>query len=122
RKKAAALDSDNDFMRSKKVDPNAKEAPKSPMSASSHVEHIQKYYKSGEGIKHQDDNWGNGFPKPAVTVQDEFKNTEEKTLSLLEKPERGEQTIDYRKLKDQFDALSMGSDGKLKMQDVLFTD
>lgn len=122
RKKAAALGSEDDLLRSKKIDPNAKEASKAAMSASGHVEHIQKYYKSGESINHQDDNWGNGLPKPAAAVQDEFKKSEEKTLSLLEKPDRGEQTIDYRKLKDQFDALTMGSDGKLKMQDILFTD
>ncbi len=121
RSKSARGDEEEDFLRTKKVGQEEKEmGPKrSPIDA--HSEHIQTYYKSGEGIKHVDDNWDNKYER-RPQEKEEKAASEDRVLQMLTKENLGEQTIDYKRLKEQFEAISMGSDGKLKMADVLITD
>ncbi len=121
REKSKASDEEDDFLRTKRGSSQEaqKERERSPVDG--HADHIQTYYKSGEGIKHVDDNWDNKYDRPNRT-EEESGNREEKVLQMLAKENLGEQTIDYKRLKEQFDAISMGSDGKLKMADVIITD
>lgn len=121
RKRAQKSEDEDDFLRTKKVDAKQEnERERSPIDA--HAEHIQTYYKSGEGIKHVDDNWDNKYERPRRSDEDDSGARDEKILQMLTKENLGEQTIDYRRLKEQFDAISIGIDGKLKMADVLITD
>lgn len=122
RKRNSHQEEEDDLLRTRKVEAQnaAPERERSPIDA--HSEHIQTYYKSGEGIKHTDDNWDNKYDRPQREAEEDKGPQEDKILQMLAKEDRGEQTIDYKRLKEQFDAISMGADGKLKMADVIITD
>lgn len=113
---------ESDYMRTKKIAQNPEDAPPSRSQIDAHADHIETHYKSGKGIKHNDDDWDNKYRRTQQEEASKAPPAPERTLEMLKKADLGEQTIDYRKLKEQFDAITIGSDGKLKMTDALYTD
>lgn len=76
--------------------------------ADARADRIKTHYSSKESLKHQDDDWGNKWKK-GEKKEEEWKGPKEELALIIEKEALGEQTIDYKKLKEQFE--SMGYDG-----------
>lgn len=122
RKKKNDQEHENDYMRTKKIDRNPDEEQSTRPRIDAHADHIETHYKSGQSIKHNDDNWDNKYRRTPQEEAAKAAPAPERTLEMLKKADLGEQTIDYRKLKEQFDAISIGSDGKLKMTNAVYSD
>ncbi len=82
---------------------------------SAHTEHIQTNMDSRKGIKHQEYDWDIKHDKKSALDQEEQgKNKGEMEISFAQKVDLGEQTIDYRKLKSEFDAITINRVGNKK--------
>lgn len=73
--------------------------------ADARADRIKTHYSSKESIKHQDDDWGNKWKK-GEKQQEEYKGPKEELALIIEKDDLGEQTIDYKSLKEQFENAS----------------
>lgn len=69
------------------------------------ADHIKTHYSSKESLKHNDDDWGDKW-KRKEKLPEEFKKKAEERELIIEKKDLGEQTIDYKKLKEQFESIS----------------
>lgn len=68
---------------------------------------IKTHYSSKESLKHNEDDWGNGFGKEKKQdLEFDSQNKDEKEL-IIKKDDLGEQTIDYGQLKKQFEDISI---------------
>ncbi|MGZ3807988.1 MAG: hypothetical protein ACXVCE_07880, partial [Bacteriovorax sp.] len=85
--------------------PKNKEAPR----PNGKVDKIDTYYRSGSGSK-KDHDWNLASPDRGtdIALEKAPKKDDENILHGLEK-DAGEQTIDYRKLKEEFKALAEGA-------------
>ncbi len=72
------------------------------------TDHISTYYKSGEN-KDKEHDWNLKQDKKDSVKLDLLKNTtEESVIAAKSKTDYGETTIDYKKLKEEFDLISRG--------------
>ena len=79
---------------------------------SAHTEKIDTKMDSRKGIKHQEYDWDIAGKKDKEEHPDEEKKIKsEMEISFAEKIDLGEQTIDYRKLKNEFDAITINRVG-----------
>lgn len=69
-------------------------------------DHIKTHYSSREGIKHGNGDWDSKWNKPQKPLEDDFPKQENENALFIEKEDHGEQTINYEKLKADFDAIS----------------
>jgi hypothetical protein len=80
------------------------------------TENIQGHYDSRKAIKHQEEyDWDNlGKKERGETIGLEKKKKSILDISFAEKVDLGEQTIDYRKLHSEFEAITINRAGKKK--------
>lgn len=83
---------------------------KENLKANSKVEKIQTHYSSEASVSHIDDDWTFGKSDKKREEEESRKNSED-TLTYGEKVDLGEQTIDYRKLKDEFGGITIDREG-----------
>lgn len=82
---------------------------------SAHTEHIQTNLDSRKSLKHQDYDWDiNKKKENTENYQNEKKAKSELEITFKEKVDLGEQTIDYRKLHDEFEAITINRVGSSK--------
>jgi len=72
--------------------------------ADAHSEKIQTHYSNKKSIKHGDDDWDE-YWKKSQKDEEELSGIYDKSI-FYEKKMLGEQTIDYKKMKDSFDIYS----------------
>lgn len=106
-----AKDSDreeNDYQRLKKSNELDLEVEKEDKKYNGHTEHIQTNIDSRKGIKHQDYDWDiNKNTNQSEKYEQEKKAKSQIEISFKQKVDLGEQTIDYRKLKSEFEAITI---------------
>ncbi len=79
---------------------------------SAHTDNIETNLDSRKGIKHQDQDWDIVNKKDKDEHNDEEKKKKgDLEITFAEKIDLGEQTIDYRKLKNEFDAITINRVG-----------
>jgi hypothetical protein len=73
------------------------------------VDKIDTYYRGGESNKKNDQDWGNLIDKKdSVELLAGKTKRNDATSGHIEKNNLGEQTIDYRKMKEEFDMMAAG--------------
>lgn len=81
------------------------------------AEHIQTHYSSKESVKHDEDyDWDVAWEKQQKEEEEDNKNQEAKEL-IFEKEDLGEQTINYKELKNQFDGITIDREGEKKKKE-----
>lgn len=79
---------------------------------SAHTEHIETNLDSRKGIKHQEQDWDIlGQKDKDESFDEEKKKKSDIQISFKEAVDLGEQTIDYRKLQSEFDAITINRVG-----------
>ena len=109
REREGFLDEEDPFMNFKKLDAQNEEDNRNGSSLhEGKVEKIDKYYRSLDSKK-QDQDWDIGQKKKTVEISLEKakKSGDNETIQKLSK-NLGEITIDYRKLKEEFDHMARG--------------
>lgn len=84
---------------------------KKKLQADSKVDNIQTHYSSEKSVSHIDDDWNFEKSNKKKPEDEDIKNRPELEMSYAEKVDLGEQTIDYRKLKDEFGGVSIDREG-----------
>jgi len=107
RKKEAELD----FEKNKSHDSKVDDLTKKKLQADSKVDKIQTHYSSEASVSHIDDDWHFSKTKKNEQAEEERKNDDSLEMSYGEKLDLGEQTIDYRKLKDEFGGITIDRSG-----------
>jgi hypothetical protein len=82
------------------------------------AEHIQTHYSSKESVRHDEKyDWDVQWEKQDKEKEDDKGPQEEKSL-IFEQEDLGEQTINYKKLKDEFDGITIDreAEGEKKIQ------
>ncbi len=106
-KKSQKLDIDDEGF-SKREGAQAKEKEELGNNrTNARADHIKTHYSSKESIRHDNNDWGNGWDKKGK-AQDDFptEKSEEKEL-IIESEDLGEQTIDYGQLKKEFEGITI---------------
>lgn len=103
----AGLKVEDDEFGRKKLAPKEEEKKKGHNRSNARADHIKTHYSSLESLRHNDDDWGDGWEKPEK-AQDDFPHgsQEEKEL-IIESEDLGEQTIDYAQLKKEFEGITI---------------
>lgn len=79
---------------------------------SAHTEHIDTKMDSRKGVDHQDQDWDIlGKKDKSENFDEEGKKKSDIQISFKEAVDLGEQTIDYRKLQNEFDAITINRVG-----------
>ncbi|OUR99959.1 hypothetical protein A9Q84_02705 [Halobacteriovorax marinus] len=94
------LDTDLDF-----------EHDKGALKANSKTDKIESHYSSKKSVSHVDDDWDFAKNKKDQLQEDEKKKKSEMEISFKQKVDLGEQTIDYRKLREEFGGITMDREG-----------
>ncbi|GAB4416185.1 MAG: hypothetical protein OHK0056_24310 [Bacteriovoracaceae bacterium] len=88
--------------------------------ADARADRIKTHYSSKESLKHQDDDWGNKWKK-REKKEEEWKGPKEELALIIEKDALGEQTIDYKKLKEQFENIEFDGIPNVKKKYGIFS-
>lgn len=79
------------------------------------ADHIKTHYSSRESIKHNEGDWDSNWEKAGVAEQDFGANNAENEISY-ESEDLGEQTIDYARLKEEFEGMDLSGIRKKKKE------
>ncbi|PIK16094.1 hypothetical protein [Halobacteriovorax sp. JY17] len=84
---------------------------KEKMKSDSKVDKIQTHYSSEASVSHVDDDWNFSKSEKKVEKEESLRKDLSESMSYGEKVDLGEQTIDYRKLKDEFGGITIDRSG-----------
>ncbi len=118
KEKAAREESDKDYSRKKSGIDLDLEQDTDLKKYSAHTDKIETNLDSRKGIKHQDYDWDINKKKDgSENYGQEKKAKSQLDISFKEKVDLGEQTIDYRKLKSEFEAITINRSASGKKSD-----
>jgi hypothetical protein len=117
RKQEKMLDFDDDSEYGHKKGQANGEEDNSGARRDSQVEHIQTHYSNRQSIKHDENEWGKDWEAQRGEQADfVIKKEEVNEISLGGKKDLGEQTIDYEKLRKEFEELDFEKVAKKKKE------
>ncbi|MBT3585724.1 MAG: hypothetical protein HN509_12540, partial [Halobacteriovoraceae bacterium] len=109
-------DESDGHMRSKKLSAVEEEEKKKRKRVNARADKIETHYSSKKGIKHGDQNWDGLAQEADWDEQPEEKLEEFEKELIYEQKDLGEQTIDYKKIKADFDTIKYEKlDDKIKI-------
>ncbi len=106
-KKQSGLKVEEDELQKKTLNAKDKEEKRGHNRSNAKADHIKTHYSSRESLRHDNNDWGDGWEKPEKAQEDFPSESRQEKELIIENQDLGEQTIDYGQLKKEFEGINI---------------